>query len=71
MGETKIGPYKFSSWTLHMASIIIFSTCWGILLHEWRGSSRHTFKLLATGLAVLILSLIIVGYGNYLNIPAK
>src|SRR6266480_3864144 len=29
MGETQMGRYKFSSWTLHMASIIIFSSLWG------------------------------------------
>jgi L-rhamnose-H+ transport protein len=45
MGETKMGAYTFSSWTLHMASIIIFSTIWGIFLHEWRGSSRKTMNL--------------------------
>ena len=39
MGETQMGKYKFSSWTLHMASIIIFSSLWGIALHEWRGAS--------------------------------
>ena len=38
MGETQMGAYKFSSWTLHMASIIIFSSLWGIALHEWRGA---------------------------------
>jgi len=26
MGQTKMGKYDFSSWTLHMASIIIFAT---------------------------------------------
>jgi len=31
---TQMGRYKFSSWTLHMASIIIFSTLWGIALKE-------------------------------------
>ena len=25
MGQTKMGKYDFSSWTLHMASIIIFA----------------------------------------------
>ncbi|MBV9181598.1 MAG: L-rhamnose/proton symporter RhaT, partial [Acidobacteria bacterium] len=30
MGETQMGRYRFSSWTLHMASIIIFSSLWGI-----------------------------------------
>ena len=68
MGETKIGEYKFSSWTLFMASIIIFSSCWGVVLHEWRGSSNRTYRLLCLGLAVLVLSMIIVGYGNYLKI---
>jgi L-rhamnose-H+ transport protein len=29
MGETKMGKFGFASWTLHMASIIIFSTMWG------------------------------------------
>ena len=31
MGETQMGRYKFSSWTLHMAGIMIFSTCGGSL----------------------------------------
>ena len=67
MGETQMGRYKFSSWTLHMASIIIFSSLWGIALHEWRGASRRTKSWLALGLAVLVLSTMVVGYGNYLG----
>jgi len=69
MGETQMGKYKFSSWTLHMASIIIFSSLWGIALHEWRGASRRTKGWLALSLAVLIASTVIVGYGNYLAVP--
>jgi L-rhamnose-H+ transport protein len=38
MGETRMGKYKFSSWTLHMASVIIFSSPWGIGLKEWKGA---------------------------------
>ena len=68
MGETQMGAYKFSSWTLHMASIIIFSSLWGIALKEWAGSSRSTKRTLFLGLATLILSTIIVGYGNYLGV---
>jgi len=67
MGSTKMGAYDFSSWTLHMASIIIFSTLWGIVLHEWRGSSRRTLVLVVLGLAVLVGSTVIVGYGNFLG----
>jgi len=67
MGETQMGEYKFSSWTLHMASIIIFSTMWGVILHEWKGASRKTHALITAGIIVLILSTIVVGYGNYLG----
>jgi L-rhamnose-H+ transport protein len=67
MGETQMGEYGFSSWTLHMASIIIFSSLWGIALKEWKGSSGYTKSLLALGLGTLIFSTIIVGYGNYLS----
>jgi L-rhamnose-H+ transport protein len=66
MGETQMGQYQFSSWTIHMASIIIFSSLWGIALKEWKGSSRFTKTLLFLGLATLILSTVIVGYGNFL-----
>lgn len=66
MGETQMGAYKFSSWTIHMASIIIFSTLWGIGLKEWKGAGRASLFLLALGLAVLVGSTIIIGYGNYL-----
>lgn len=73
MGQTKMGKYDFSSWTLHMASIIIFSTLWGIALKEWKGTSKRTHVLIAIGLFVLIGSTIVVGYGNYLKaaVPAN
>jgi len=67
MGETQMGAYKFSSWTLHMASIIIFSSLWGIALHEWRGASARTKTWLAVSIFVLVLSTGVVGYGNYLG----
>lgn len=67
MGETQMGRFAFSSWTLHMASIIIFSTLWGVALKEWRGTSRRTHAFIAAGIAVLVLSTLVVGYGNYLG----
>jgi L-rhamnose-H+ transport protein len=67
MGQTKMGKYDFSSWTLHMASIIIFATLWGIFLKEWKGTSVRTKALVACGLFLLISSTVIVGYGNYLK----
>jgi len=70
MGETQMGRYKFSSWTLHMASIIIFSTLWGISLKEWKGASGRTWLLVTASLLVLVSSTVIVGYGNYVGVTA-
>jgi L-rhamnose-H+ transport protein len=67
MGATQMGKYDFASWTLHMASIIIFSTMWGWILHEWKGSSKKAHSLIATGIATLVLSTIIIGVGTYLK----
>jgi L-rhamnose-H+ transport protein len=67
MGETQMGAYKFSSWTLHMASIIIFSTLWGIALKEWKGAGSKTKFLVAMSLAILVGSTVVVGYGNYVG----
>lgn len=68
MGATRLGEtYAFSSWTLHMAFIIAFSNLWGILLREWKATDRRTHALVFTGILVLILSTLVVGYGNYLK----
>jgi L-rhamnose-H+ transport protein len=66
MGTTQLGRYEFSSWTLHMAFIIVFSTLWGLALREWKGASRATHTWNAAGLIVLILSIVIIGWGNTL-----
>ena len=65
MGETQMGQYRFSSWTLHMASIMIFSTVWGIALKEWRGVSVRTKVLVFFTLLTLVGSTMVVGYGNF------
>jgi L-rhamnose-H+ transport protein len=64
MGESQMGDYKFSSWTLHMASIIIFSTLWGIFFKEWRGAKSFTKLLVVVMLACLVGSTCIIGWGN-------
>jgi L-rhamnose-H+ transport protein len=66
MGETQMGRYRFSSWTLHMASIIVFSTLWGIALKEWNGTGYRTKWMVVLSLFVLVSSTVIVGYGNFL-----
>ncbi|NBV96064.1 MAG: rhamnose/proton symporter RhaT, partial [Verrucomicrobia bacterium] len=67
MGETQMGRYGFASWTLHMASIIIFSTMWGWILQEWKGASRQAHQLIGLGIFFLILSTLIIGVGTWLK----
>ena len=71
MGETKMGVYQFVSWPLHMASIMIFSSLWGIVLLEWKGSSSYTKSVLGLTLTTLIFSTIVMGFGTHIGKVAK
>ncbi|MCD7935368.1 MAG: L-rhamnose/proton symporter RhaT [Tannerellaceae bacterium] len=47
------------SWSILMSLNVIFSNVWGIVLKEWKGSGTKTVIVLVTGMAILIVSLII------------
>lgn len=66
MGESKLGNGA-SSWILHMAFIILVSSMWGLFLKEWKGVGRKTFTTILAGIFTIILSVLIVGYGNSLG----
>jgi L-rhamnose-H+ transport protein len=63
MGESKLGNGA-SSWILHMAFIILVANMWGIVLKEWKGVNKRTKTTITTGIVTIILSVILVGYGN-------
>jgi L-rhamnose-H+ transport protein len=65
MGSSKMGKYDFSSWTFHMAFIIIVSNAWGIYFKEWKGSGKRTMQVILLGIFTVILSTVVVGLGNY------
>jgi L-rhamnose-H+ transport protein len=67
MGESQMGAYAFSSWTVHMASVIIFGTLWGFAFKEWAQSRRATKRLVWLGVAGLLVATVMIGAGNYLN----
>jgi len=71
MGTTRMGRYDFSSWTIHMAFIIVFSNLWGIYFREWKGSSKRTHWVVFSGILVLVASTIVVGVGNYVAAISK
>jgi L-rhamnose-H+ transport protein len=66
MGESQMGRFGFSSWTLHMASIILFSTLWGFALNEWAEAGSRTRRLVWLGIGTLVGSTMIIGFSNYL-----
>jgi hypothetical protein len=38
-----------------------------VIFHEWQGSSKKAYTLIALGILALILSTIIIGYGTYIK----
>ena len=66
MGESKLGNGP-SSWILHMAFIILTANAWGLLLKEWAGVSKKTKTTVIVGIVTIIVSVLIVGYGNWLH----
>jgi L-rhamnose-H+ transport protein len=66
MGESKLGNGA-SSWILHMAFIILVANFWGVTLNEWKGVSKRTRNTIILGIAVIIASVLLVGYGNSLK----
>lgn len=66
MGESKIGNGP-SSWILHMAFIILVANMWGLVLKEWKGVNKKTIATIIAGIITIIISVLIVGYGNSLK----
>jgi L-rhamnose-H+ transport protein len=68
MGESQMGQFGFSSWTLHMASIIIFGTLWGFAFHEWKDAAPRVRAMVWSGVGLLVFATVIIGYGNMLAV---
>jgi len=66
MGESRLGNGA-SSWILHMSAIILVGNLWGLYLKEWKGVSKKAKNTMIMGVAILLTSVIIVGYGNFLS----
>jgi L-rhamnose-H+ transport protein len=66
MGESRLGNGA-SSWILHMAFIILVANSWGLVLKEWKGVSKKTMTTIVVGILTIILSVLVVGYGNSLK----
>lgn len=66
-GASLMGPLGGSAgWAVFYCSIIISSTFWGILSGEWREGRGRPLRTLYAGLAILMVAIVILGYGNTL-----
>lgn len=63
MGESKLGNGA-SSWILHMSTIILTANMWGIYRREWEGVAKRTKLTIIAGIAIILLSVAMVGIGN-------
>jgi L-rhamnose-H+ transport protein len=50
-----------------MAFIILVANLWGFALKEWKGVSPCTRMTIMSGIIVILLSVMLVGYGNSLK----
>jgi L-rhamnose-H+ transport protein len=64
IGTTFMGRYDFTSWSIHLAFVIVFSTLCGIASGEWRGADRVTRWLLAGAIVILVSSTLVIAIGG-------
>jgi L-rhamnose-H+ transport protein len=65
-GEPAMGKTAYVGWALLMACQILFGTLIGVLLGEWKGTSRRTRTVLIAGFVLLVLTSVITGYSSKL-----
>jgi L-rhamnose-H+ transport protein len=67
IGATFVGRYGTSvGFTLYIASTILASSTFGIITGEWEGTSSRTRMLLGAGVAVVLISVVILNLGGLL-----
>jgi L-rhamnose-H+ transport protein len=71
MGTTFMGRYDFTSWSIHLAFVIVFSTVCGILAREWRGVRPQTGWLVTAAMVILVSSTFVIALGNRMDAREK
>jgi L-rhamnose-H+ transport protein len=64
IGTTFMGRYDFTSWSIHLAFVIVFSTLCGIASGEWRGATPLTRWLVAAAIVILVSSTLVIAIGG-------
>jgi len=50
-----------------MSFIILVANFWGLALKEWKGVQPKTKNTIIAGILTILISVLIVGYGNYVK----
>jgi L-rhamnose-H+ transport protein len=66
-GQVRMGDYKFTSWAIINAMVVLFSALVGLVMREWKGCRPRTWTALATAFALLLAAVGLMTYGNYLG----
>lgn len=68
IGHSHMGErYGFTSWAIHMALLILFSNLYGKIFREWVSADKLPRKVIHIGMIIIIISTLIITYGNYLG----
>lgn len=67
LGHNRMGPYKFTSWAIHMILLVLISAMAGIVMQEWKNTGKRTKSMLSAALIILIGAVLVITYGNYLG----
>ena len=61
MGQSKMGPFTFTSWGILMALTIGFASVWGLIRGEWKGAPARIYVIMAFSLLILIAASFMIG----------
>jgi L-rhamnose-H+ transport protein len=65
IGAIVLGPLgAIVGWPLLMSMSLITANGWGFLTGEWKRASRSSYAYSMTGMAILIVAIVVISYGN-------
>jgi L-rhamnose-H+ transport protein len=67
LGQVRMGAYKFTSWAIINAMVVLFSALVGLLMREWKGCRPRTWTALSAAFILLLFAVGLMTYGNYLG----
>jgi len=65
MGSSLLGDYSFAAWSVLMAVVVAVSNLWGLHFKEWQGVHSKTIQTIVIGIAMVLLSIVLIGAGGY------